>query len=491
MKSLFASAVAIVALVTCVSGPAASDADESEQGNPVGDLLTAAKTGDVKAIERLLASGTNVDAKDQGRVTALFVASLFGQSDAAKLLIDKGADIGAAKGGDGSTALHAAAFFCHTKTVRLLLKGGAKVNARSPRNETPLDTVSAPWSAELGGVYTGIGNAIGLEVDLKRVEAARPEIAALLRKRGGKTAQEVESGGLGRIAARGLRSSYYVNGEIHVNVLGTPEGKPLTSGHADFKPSWSKTGDMLVFFRRLKNDRVVTNWKTAICVINVDGTGFQQLTDGTHTDFNQTWTRDGRNTPIWNRKNPKKGSFVVMQSKVGNRPGQEVAISDREHHTWAYTCLMDGRILVQCAHPKQGWGYFLMTPKVGGDSRFERIDCELATRGLLDRVSLSPSETRVCFEYQKGFRYKDAGRTLYIADFDAKKRTITNAKPFANEEGKPVWFAYPRWTKGEAAVVYHAGGKLYLYTIEDGSTARVSTNGRADYRYPHGEAMPK
>jgi hypothetical protein len=34
-------------------------------------------------------------------------------------------------------------------------------------------------------------------------------------------------------------------------MLGQPEGKPLTSGHWDFKPSWSKKGDMPVFFRRL------------------------------------------------------------------------------------------------------------------------------------------------------------------------------------------------------------------------------------------------
>jgi hypothetical protein len=106
-------------------------------------------------------------------------------------------------------------------------------------------------------------------------------------------------------AEEGHRSSYYKNGEIHVNVLGTPEEEPLTSGHWDFKPSWSKTGDMLVFFRRLVNHKEVGKWKTAIHVINVDGTGLHPLSDGTHTDFNQTWTRDGTNTPIWNRKNPE------------------------------------------------------------------------------------------------------------------------------------------------------------------------------------------
>ena len=48
------------------------------------------------------------------------------------------------------------------------------------------------------------------------------------------------------------------------------------------------TGDMPVFFRRLKNDPVVTNWKTAIHIINVDGTSLHPLSDDTHTDFNQT-----------------------------------------------------------------------------------------------------------------------------------------------------------------------------------------------------------
>ncbi len=115
------------------------------------------------------------------------------------------------------------------------------------------------------------------------------------------------------------RISYFCNGEIHVNELGKPEGKPLTTGHMDFKPSWSKTGNMLVCFRRTKDDPVTVNWKSAIFVINVDGTGFHQLSDGNGTDFNPTWTRDGLNTPIWNRKNDKTGGFCVMQSKVGSQ----------------------------------------------------------------------------------------------------------------------------------------------------------------------------
>ena len=448
------------------------------------DIWTAARTGNIGAIKRHIAAGTDVNGTEpEGGSTPLIVAALNGQGKAADLLIENGASIDA-RNNDGSTALHVAAFFGHTEIVKTLLSAGADVNARNQRGEAPLDTVDDSWSEPLEGIYEVIGGYLQLELDLERIKAARPEIAAMLSR-------EAEKRGKADMASTGIRGSYFMNGEIHVNTYGTPEGKPLTSGHQDFKPSWSKTGDMLVFFRRLKNDRVVTNWKTAICIINVDGTGFHQLTDGTHTDFNQTWTRDGSNTPIWNRKNPATGSFYVMKSKVGAKPGQEVALTDKRYHTWAYTCLKDGRILVQSAHPQQGWGYFLMTADPGGKPRFQRIDCELAKKGLLDRVSVSPSETKVCFEYQIGHRYKDAGRTLYIADFDAKKPSITNPKPFANEEGANRWFAYPRWTKDEQAIVYHASPSLYLYTLKDRSTVKVSTNDGADYRYPHCEATPK
>jgi len=438
-----------------------------------------------------LEAGTDVDAREPpGGSTPLLVAATFGRAEAAKFLIEKGANVNASSN-DGATALHGAAFFCHAEIVKLLLDKGAKVNAKNIRGETPLDAVAGSWSQELEGIYKWLAELWKLQLNLERIKAVRPKIAALLRKSGGKPGSELKT-----TSATTFRGSYFVNGEIHVNTYGTPEGKPLTTGHQDFKPSWSKTGDMLVFFRRLKNHPVTVMWKTAICIINVDGTGFHKLTDGTHTDFNQTWTRDGSNTPIWNRKNPETGSFYVMKSKVAAKPGQEVALTDKRFHTWAYTCLEDGRILVQSAHPKQGHGYYLMTPDVGAEPKYERIECELAKKGLLDRVSVSPSETRLCFEYQKGFRYKDTGRTLYIADFDAKKRTITNARPFANEEADPSpWYAYPRWTRDETAIVYHANktgkGALYLYTLKDESTTKVSTNNAADYRYPHCEATPK
>jgi Tol biopolymer transport system component len=275
---------------------------------------------------------------------------------------------------------------------------------------------------------------------------------------------------------------------------GKPDGKPLTTGHMDFKPSWSKTSDMLVCFRRIKDDPVTANWKSAIFVINAGGEGFHQLTDGTRTDFNPTWTRDGSNTPIWNRKNAATGGFHVMQSKIGGKPGEEVAITDETFHTWAHSCLMDGRMLVNSAHPTLGWGAFLVARGRDRKPLYESVQWELGTRGQMHRASVSPSEKKICFEFLAGDRFTEPGHTLYIADFDAQKRSITNLKAIANEAGKKIWFAYPRWIEGEAAVVYHSGetgtNQLYVYRLAEGSTKRVSSDAGADYRYPHGEAAP-
>jgi Tol biopolymer transport system component len=155
-----------------------------------------------------------------------------------------------------------------------------------------------------------------------------------------------------------------------------------------------------------------------------------------------------------------------------------------------HSAISDGRLLVASSPPKLGRGYYLMTPNPVGQPKFERIECDLATTGFLDRISVSPDETRICFDYQAGKQNGLSGRTLYVADFDATTRTITNARPFANGEGKNIWFDYPRWTRDGSAIVYHAGGKLFLYTLSNGVTKQVSTDDKADYRYPHGEATP-
>ena len=109
------------------------------------------------------------------------VAPLYGQTDAAKLLIETGANINA-QNNDGGTALHLAALFCRTKTVMLLLNKGADVTVKDIRGDTALDIMTAPWSPELEGVYRYLEGVLHLELDMGRIKATRPKIAAILRE---------------------------------------------------------------------------------------------------------------------------------------------------------------------------------------------------------------------------------------------------------------------------------------------------------------------
>lgn len=254
-------------------------------------------------------------------------------------------------------------------------------------------------------------------------------------------------------------------------------------------------------YRRLPEDGSGNvGFRLVLSKLQLDG--LDELTDSRHTDFDQAWTRDGTNWRVWNRRNPKVAGYHVMLGNIDHIPGEKfaVGVSDKSHHTWAHTCLTDGRILVRSNPSNHELGYYFMTPSEDGSPKYERIQCDLATKGILDRISLSPSETRICFEFQTadtrpvggssptkqtGSESDIPGRTLYVADFNAKKLTITGAEPFANEDGKPIWYAFPRWTEDESAIVYQADGTLYRYNLADGSTTKVSTID------PHVKRAPK
>jgi hypothetical protein len=45
-----------------------------------------------------------------------------------------------------------------------------------------------------------------------------------------------------------------------------------------------------------------------------------------------------------------------MASKVGNKPGQEIALTDKSYDARPSTCLIDGRILLLCHQPMHGYG---------------------------------------------------------------------------------------------------------------------------------------
>ena len=134
-------------------------------GPPPKDIWEAAKQGDVEAVKQFIAAGSDVNAKDSAGGTALHGAVFRGSKEVAELLISNGADVNA-KDKYGRTPLHEAAYWDHKEIVELLITKGADVNAKTKRGETPLDQA-------------------------KR----HPETAALLRKHGGKTGEELKAEG--------------------------------------------------------------------------------------------------------------------------------------------------------------------------------------------------------------------------------------------------------------------------------------------------------
>jgi ankyrin repeat protein len=99
-------------------------------------LCDAVKGGDLVAVARLLAAGANPNALMTGRnetgetvhSTVLHVAAGHGRLEAARLLLDGGADPSLADSTAVTTPLMAAAVRGHLEVLRLLLERGAAVD---------------------------------------------------------------------------------------------------------------------------------------------------------------------------------------------------------------------------------------------------------------------------------------------------------------------------------------------------------------------------
>ena len=98
-------------------------------GNPDGALLKATQEGKIKAVKQAIADGADVNAKDDWGMTPLHRAAGQGQKEIAELLIAEGADVNAkieAGKLKGQTPLDWAIDDNHTETAALLRKHGGK-----------------------------------------------------------------------------------------------------------------------------------------------------------------------------------------------------------------------------------------------------------------------------------------------------------------------------------------------------------------------------
>ena len=162
---------------------AATDLNVLEPSRKSSPLITAAAAGKTEAARLLINAGADLNIQNADGSTALHTAAVFGNDEIAQQLIDAGSDLNL-KNNDGATALHVSAFFCRLEIVKALIAKGADTSIKNSRGHTALETVEAPFEMmqpAYDAVAAGL-KPLGVTLDYEQIKTARPQIAELLTK---------------------------------------------------------------------------------------------------------------------------------------------------------------------------------------------------------------------------------------------------------------------------------------------------------------------
>ena len=113
--------------------------------NPPLDVFDAAAVGRTRGLEELLDGEPElVTSWSPDGFTALHLAAFFGQEEAAKILLERGAEVSlvARNANIHVTPLHSAAAGAHSEIVKLLVERGADPNAAQDGGFTPLHSAA-------------------------------------------------------------------------------------------------------------------------------------------------------------------------------------------------------------------------------------------------------------------------------------------------------------------------------------------------------------
>ena len=285
----------------------------------------------------------------------------------------------------------------------------------------------------------------------------------------------------------------------------------LTEGYRDHKPVWSKTGDMVTFFRATGDTdfKPFHDYRTHICVVNSDGSGFRELTDAENPNVNPTWTRDGSNFIIFNQLaksvfGNSKIFWIAPDAQINN----SILISNADNAEWAESGLQDGRIFIYRINrtaytlnyitPYYTWpntqSYFLLDPKTKKYYPVERQN-----KYPTHKLSLSPSETKIVYMKDldgKLNTFNDA--VIAFADFDHENLVVKNEVVISSENSDHIDM-YPRWSPDERYIIYSSSRgvgqmwemKQYIYDLDTGKTYKISDPNFTVDMYPCFEDLPK
>lgn len=119
-------------------GAGAAEEEEEEAEEAEDSVHSAASTGDVDLLKKLVAEGADVGAADDEGRTALHFACGYGELECAVVLIDAGAGLDTMDD-NKNTALHYAAGYGQAASVELLLARGADKDAKNSDGKTALE----------------------------------------------------------------------------------------------------------------------------------------------------------------------------------------------------------------------------------------------------------------------------------------------------------------------------------------------------------------
>ena len=157
------------------------------------DIFEAASLGRLEPLKKCLHETDALNSYSKDGFTALHFACYFGQPEAARLLIEKGARVDAvANNATQVMPLHSAASSRNLAAARLLIEHGAPVNARQQGGWVPIHAAAQNGDADMvdlllaHGAEAQIANDEGKTPAVVAQDKGHTQIAALLRDRIGK-----------------------------------------------------------------------------------------------------------------------------------------------------------------------------------------------------------------------------------------------------------------------------------------------------------------
>jgi len=288
----------------------------------------------------------------------------------------------------------------------------------------------------------------------------------------------------------------FVDNELVDEQFITSSQNPNMYATGDLKPSWSKSGDYIVFMRTISGSATGQGADIRTAVINVSSLEIKELTAGDFEEYHPTWYRDGSNRVIGDRLTQGTG-WSTMVSHINSQPGDETIVP---YGLVATSVLMDGT-LISFSGNKGLWSYNL--DEKWPQPRQFVLEVPFPENVQLHTPSVSPDETQVAIAVDfsnfsgtfaginfvpdfSGFNYDE--KLIYIGDLNKDKFTITNLRNITSEKKDLSYgVGYPRWSPDGKRIVYHTNinGKFAIALYELSTETTVVITGQDQNRvYP-------